>query len=315
MAEPYSINIFMPEGDPSGIKIIERPGRTGKIIAGPRGKFEILRERAEFKRGGVYILEGIEADTESDTERPLLYIGQSDTVVNRLNKHNGDRDFWTSFLLIVPGNDDFNSAHVRWLEYALIQRALEVNFAKLENIVVHNEPILGEADLARMQNFLKELLLMFPLVGQMSFSEPTRVVKVAQTAPLPKSQTPLAPALDTLIVPAREIDGFQDVFIKQNAWWQVRIAPDKLDKIKYIAAYRKAPIAAITHYAPVADIVTFGNDGKYKLIFSEPAKLLPQPITYDDDVPQGTMQSTKYTSLAKLLNSKKISDLFPFGQP
>ena len=40
------------------------------------------------------------------------------------------------------------------------------------------------------------------------------------------------------------------------------------DKIKYIAAYRSQPESKVTHYAPVASIEPYGEEGKYKLIFA-----------------------------------------------
>jgi hypothetical protein len=55
---------------------------------------------------------------------------------------------------------------------------------------------------------------------------------------------------DTIVVPARE-DGFQAVFLGENRWYAIEVGSSKMKKIKYIAAYRVAPISAITHLAPV----------------------------------------------------------------
>ncbi len=82
-----------------------------------------------------------------------------------------------------------------------------------------------------------------------------------------------------------------------------------LPKIKFIAAYQTAPVSAITHHAPVERIEPYGDEGKYRLVFSEPAKPLPQPIPFGD-APQGSMQGPRYTSLTKLLSAKRVGDLF-----
>ena len=76
-----------------------------------------------------------------------------------------------------------------------------------------------------------------------------------------------------------------------------------------IAAYQTAPVSAVTHYAPIDRIESYGEEGKYKLIFSEPAKKLPSPIPFED-APQGSMQGPRYTKLETLLKAKKVSDLF-----
>ena len=71
---------------------------------------------------------------------------------------------------------------------------------------------------------------------------------------------------DTLIVPARE-EGFKKVFINENQWYQVRIADDKLDLIKYIAAYQTAPVSGITHIAKVKNIKPYEDTDKYLIEF------------------------------------------------
>lgn len=42
--------------------------------------------------------------------------------------------------------------------------------------------------------------------------------------------------IDTIVVPARE-DGFNDVFLGENAWHAIRLNASMIPKIKYIAAY------------------------------------------------------------------------------
>ncbi len=80
-----------------------------------------------------------------------------------------------------------------------------------------------------------------------------------------------------------------------------------LPKIKYIAAYQSQPISAITHVAPVARIEPYGDTGKYKLIFSEPAKAITR-IPFGD-APSGFMQGPRYTTYEKLMTAKKVTDL------
>ena len=68
------------------------------------------------------------------------------------------------------------------------------------------------------------------------------------------------------------------------------------------------PESKVTHYAPVASIEPYGEEGKYKLIFAEPAKPIG-PIPFGD-APSGSMQGPRYTSLQKLQTAKKLTDLF-----
>ena len=54
-------------------------------------------------------------------------------------------------------------------------------------------------------------------------------------------------------------------------------------------------------------IEPYGEEGKYRLVFSEKAKPIG-PIPYAD-APQGTMQGPRYTTFAKLQSATKLLDL------
>ena len=111
---------------------------------------------------------------------------------------------------------------------------------------------------------------------------------------------------DTVIVSATS-ENFTKQFLGENAWHSIRIDRRMLPKIKYIAAYIKLPEGRITHYALVASIKRYGEEGKYKLYFLEAAT----PIV---PIPQGSpsvlIQGHRYTSFQKLITAKKLTDLF-----
>ena len=102
-------------------------------------------------------------------------------------------------------------------------------------------------------------------------------------------------------------EGFQRVFLGENSWFAIRISGGMLERIKYIASYRVAPISAVTHYAKVLRIEPYGDGGKYKVVFSGPAIALDVPLK--NAGVKGGLQGPRYTSLAKLLSAKKFDDL------
>ena len=114
--------------------------------------------------------------------------------------------------------------------------------------------------------------------------------------------------IDTIVVPAQE-EGFQSAFIESNAWWQIRISVSMLDKIKYIAAYRTAPVSAITHVAEVDRIERYKDTNKYILYFKEPAKEIPH-IELDKDKKGVAPQASRYTNYARLMSATKLSEVF-----
>lgn len=289
MSDPFTIRIFVPDGDPEGIRIIDRMNWTGLGIVFPRSKWQEVKPRSEFTRTGVYILVGYKGQ---DDDLPTLYIGQADGVKNRIESHYQNKDFWDWVIVFVSNSGGLNRAHVTWLEHALVDRATKTKRCYLDNGNIPQEPVLTEAEKADTKGFLKEILQILPLVGlrAFEFAKPvaTPMATTAEATQKTHSHKP-----DTLIVPAQK-EGFEKCFLSEDCWYAIRISGGMLDKIKYIAAYQTQPVSAITHYAPVDRIEPYGEEGKYKLIFSEKAQPIG-PIPYADATP-GAMQGPRYTT-------------------
>lgn len=297
---PFTLRIFVPDGDPEGVRIIDRMNWTGLGIVFPRGKWADVRKRPDLTKTGVYILVGYQAE---DDDLPTVYIGQADGIGNRIESHIQKKDFWDWGVVFVSTSGGLNRAHVTWLEYALIQRAIQAKRCHLDNGNIPQEPALTEAEKADTQGFMKEMLQILPLVGLRAFEFPKAVA--APKATDEPVKTP-SHGLDTIIVPAQK-EGFEQHFLNAGDWHAIRIAGGMLDKIKFIAAYQTAPVSAITHFAPVDRIEPYGEGGKYRVVFSDKAKPVG-PIPFGA-APQGTMQGPRYTTFEKLKAAGKLTDL------
>jgi hypothetical protein len=306
-SDGFTIRIFVPDGDPEGVRIIDRMASTGLAKTFPRVQWSNIRTRPEFERAGIYVLSGYATE---DADLPTLYIGQGDGVLDRIDNYYASKDFWDrGFAFITKSsNSGFNRAHITWLEHMLIARARRAGRSHLNNGNIPAEPTLSEADKADTHLFLREILQVLPIVGLRAFEIPVPVATPNASSEVTPTVPKMSDEPDTVIVPAQK-EGFDDVFLGQNAWWAIRIGGGMIPKIKYIAAYQSTPISAVTHVAPVASIEPYGEDGKYKLIFSEPARPIG-PIPFAD-APSGSMQGPRYTTYARLMVAKKIADLFP----
>lgn len=305
MPQPFTIRIFVPDGDPEGLRIIDRMNWTGLGIVFPREQWLRVRSRSEFSRPGVYILVGY----AEDDDLPRIYVGQGDGVRNRLDSHFNGKDFWHWAIAFVSHSESggLNRAHITWLEYALINRAREAGRSRPDNANIPSEPVLSEAEKADTTGFFSEILQILPLAGLRAFEEPRPITPPAEQVSSPSSKNGLSAMLDTVIVPAQR-DGFKSVFLGENAWRAIRISGGMLPKIKYVAAYQTQPISAVTHIAPVARIEPYGEGGKYQLFFTEPAQeISPIPLGAS---PQGAMQGPRYTSLSRLKEATSLADLF-----
>lgn len=295
MSDPYTIRIFVADGDPEGLRIIDQLNWTGLGAVFPRQRWPGIKSDQIFQRPGVYLLWGF---VEED-DLPTLYIGQGDCVGDRIEDHFKKKAFWQLCVAFTSTSSNFNSAHAQWLECALVRDALNAKRSHLDNGNQPQEPALAKSDRQDALKFFQEVVRILPLVGLRALEKTVPI--------LPKTPSVDESVSDTIIVPANP-EGFRNVFLGEDCWYQIRIAGYMLDKIKWIAAYVTVPVKAITHLAPVKQIEPYGQEGKYRVVFSEPAyKIGPIPL---GDGQKGSMQGPRYASHQRLLAAKKFKDIF-----
>lgn len=80
---PFFIRVFVPTGDPDGLRIVEKSNWPGVGVVFNRTNYKEVVGRSEFDKTGVYVLVG----TSVDSVLPTIYVGEGDPVKNRLNQH------------------------------------------------------------------------------------------------------------------------------------------------------------------------------------------------------------------------------------
>ena len=131
MSEPFTIRIFVPDGEPEGVKIVEQFHWTGVGLAFPRSKWPSVGKRPEFRRAGVYILVGTAEGTADDL--PTVYVGQGEEIAIRIESHFAQKDFWDWGYAFVSNGNPLNRAHTTWLEHALLLKADKAKRCHLDN--------------------------------------------------------------------------------------------------------------------------------------------------------------------------------------
>lgn len=165
---PFSLKIFLPDGIPDGLKIIEKSNWIGCGVVFPRSLFPDRKHREEFNRTGVYVLVG----PAEEGDLPTIYIGEGDPVKPRLEQHYAKKDFWTWGVFFNAKDGSLNKAHVQHLEARLVQLAGEAKRATLDNGNKPQLPALSEPEKADAESFLADILSIFPLIGLTSFEKP-----------------------------------------------------------------------------------------------------------------------------------------------
>ena len=165
---PFSLRIFVADGDPDGLRVVDKSNWIGKALVFPRALLPQVKARPELAQTGVYLLLGPRPDGEGD----MLYVGEGDPIRPRLESHYAQKDFWTraiGFTTTTAGQ--LNKAHVQFLESRLIALARAAKRMPLDNANQPAEPSLSEADRADMEVFLGHMLGMLPVLGVHAFEQ------------------------------------------------------------------------------------------------------------------------------------------------
>jgi len=157
----FSVRIFIPSGEPEGLRIVEKSNWTGQGLMFPRSLFPEIKQRTELKRAGVYILWG----PGESGQLPRIYVGEGDGVLPRLEQHAKSKDFWTHAVVFTSKDQNLNKAHVQYLESRMVGLATEAKRCEIDNGNVPQLPALSEADTADADGFLADVLLCLPVLG------------------------------------------------------------------------------------------------------------------------------------------------------
>src|SRR5947208_537119 len=105
MSNPQAktLQIFLPTGEPRGIRIAELTTRIVQAVLIPRSELATAKGRPELDQPAVYFLFG---DSE-EAAKPFVYVGQTEDVRKRLDYHNGKKDFWQTAVLVISKTQSF----------------------------------------------------------------------------------------------------------------------------------------------------------------------------------------------------------------
>jgi Domain of unknown function (DUF4357) len=133
MPLPQTIQIYLPAGDPRGMRVAEITTRIVRVVEVPRSQLGEFLKMPEALQVGVYFLIG----EMSESGIPRVYIGQSGNVGKRLVQHNQDtdqgKDFWNRALVVVSLTNSMTQTHTQFLEWLAIGQAKKAGRYSLEN--------------------------------------------------------------------------------------------------------------------------------------------------------------------------------------
>ena len=157
---PKKIEFLLLESTPFGLRYADIKNKTIRAFISPRASFRELLKRPELNNSGVYVL----FNRSSDSGLPQVYIGEADVLSSRLPMHN-KKDFWSEIIIFVAKDETLDKAGVRYIESILVARAKQDKLADLENGNLPAIKNLSEANIAVMNEFIEDIVLLLSVLG------------------------------------------------------------------------------------------------------------------------------------------------------
>ncbi|MBN2682815.1 MAG: GIY-YIG nuclease family protein [Bacteroidales bacterium] len=161
-----TIKLFLIDGEPNGRLTCELSNWTGKSYKIPRIKIKDCSDRPDLNNPGVYLLFG-----KDELGKDLVYIGEAETVLKRLNQHLSQKEFWNEAIVFISKDENLNKAHIKFLENRLYEIAKTVNRYHIDNSTIPTQSSISESDRSEMEEFIENIKLLTNTLGHKVFEE------------------------------------------------------------------------------------------------------------------------------------------------
>jgi len=179
MKDGLDIRVYCPDGNPGNMRCVSIPNWNGMVLYISRSYwYDAARGeyRDQLSKSGVYILAG--DDSSLDGRRKRIYIGQSENLRSRIEQHIEDsaKEFFDHVVCVIDHGNHLNSAHFKWAEASLVEKAQKAGKCAVENRVIPNKPSVSAADRSTIKRFLENVHRVLPLVEMNLFTEPEALI-------------------------------------------------------------------------------------------------------------------------------------------
>jgi len=161
-----TIKLFLIDGEPNGRMTCELSNWTGKAYKIPRIQIKESYDRHDLKKTGIYLLFG-----KNNEGQNLIYIGEAEVIIDRLKQHVSQKEFWNEVILFISKDENLNKAHVKYLENRLYEITKDVKRYLLENNSIPTKPSISESEIAEMEEFIENIILLTNTLGHKVFEK------------------------------------------------------------------------------------------------------------------------------------------------
>lgn len=156
-----TIQIYLPEGNPKGIKICEIPNSIIRAILIPRNEIKKAIETQNLSKVGIYFL----FSEKDNVGKFKTYIGEAEDLSSRIKQHDSSEKEWNYAICFISDKNNLNKAHVKFLESYCHRIAKEIGISELINGVSPTKSNLSKSDEDFALTFFDDLKILLGTLG------------------------------------------------------------------------------------------------------------------------------------------------------
>jgi len=162
-----TIHIYLPDGNPRGIKICDIDSSLVNAVYIPRKELKKVADNEDLKEPGIYFL--IKKDEGS---KPEIYIGEAENLYKRLKQQNTAKGCWNIAIAFTSvKKNGINKAHIKYLESHCYEKASEINKCELKNGNAPKKSKVRESEKDLILRFFNDLKILISVLGYPIFDE------------------------------------------------------------------------------------------------------------------------------------------------
>jgi len=170
---PLTIQIYLPFGDPQGMRRAEITTRIVQMFEVPRTELDRFFELEASGQVAVYYL----FSEEDGDQTPQCYIGRTGAARERFKEHLRTKDFWSRALIAVSRTNSMTDTHAGYLEWKSIGQAADAGRYVTENGNAGSRPHTPEPLQAECEDIFETIATLLstlghPLMRKLATAEP-----------------------------------------------------------------------------------------------------------------------------------------------
>ncbi len=160
---PRTITIFLVNGNPNGIKMLELSNRTIKAYVLPRIILGEAKKLQELNQPALYLL--------FDKENTKAYIGESENCYERIKNHDQSKDFWETAVAFIAKDKSLEKGDIKYLESLAVETSKNANRMETINKTIPPRNNLHPFKVSTVNEFFEDVVLLTSTLGHPVFDK------------------------------------------------------------------------------------------------------------------------------------------------